>query len=168
VVMAKQIGDIKIRGTIAGITFYRMEGQYYARRQSSLTGKRVKSDPRFRRTMASANRLGRGSQLASKVYRSLPRTEQVYALFKELQRMAMAALKEGWSEEAVLFLLEAHVAKGHTEDRIESVGKRKVMRVKCAPLSTKRLLNKGPISPSQKACRWAYKRGRKPYYVLRE
>lgn len=109
--MAKQIGTIKITGTVAGVTFYRMEGQYYARRKSSLTGKRVKRDPRFRRTMASARRLGSGSQLASKVYRSLPRQEQVYALYKELKSLAIHSLKEGLSEAEVLRVLAQRLAK---------------------------------------------------------
>ena len=109
--MAKQIGDIKIVGTVADLTFYRMEGIYYARKKSSLTGKRVKSDRRFARTMESARRLGRGSQLASKVYRSLPRSAQEYALYKELKSMAVRALKEGCSADTVLALLQQRVHK---------------------------------------------------------
>jgi hypothetical protein len=109
--MAKQIGEIMIVGTVADITFYRMEGKYYARRKTSLTGKRVKRDLRFTRTMESAHRLAKGSQLASKVYRSLPKHEQVYALFKELKSMAMLALKEERSEAEVLRLLQQRVGK---------------------------------------------------------
>jgi hypothetical protein len=105
--MAKQVGEIKIVGTFADITFYKMDGQYYARMKSSLTGKRVKRDPRFARTMASARRLAKGSQLASKVYRSLPRTEQVYARYKELKSVAVLALKEGVSKAEVVVLLQA-------------------------------------------------------------
>ena len=109
--MAKQIGEIKIVGTFADITFYKMDGQYYARMKSSLTGKRVKRDPMFARTMQSARRLGRGSQLASKVYRSLPRTEQVYPLYKELKRIAVLGLKNGKGEDEVMTLLEQRVSK---------------------------------------------------------
>jgi hypothetical protein len=109
--MAKQIGDIILVGTIDDITFYEMEGKGYARHKSSLTGKRVKRDPRFKRTMESAQRLGRGSRLASKVYRSLPRTEQVYALFKELKHIAVLAIKKGKNEEEVMWLLQRHLAK---------------------------------------------------------
>ena len=109
--MARQTGDIIIEGTIDNITFYKMEGKGYARNKTSLTGKRVKRDPRFKRTMQSANRFGRGNQLASKVYRSLPRSEQVYALFKELKRIAILAIKEGKSEEEVLLRLQHRVAK---------------------------------------------------------
>ena len=109
--MAKQIGDIILVGTIDDITFYEMDGKGYARHKSSLTGKKVKRDPRFKRTMESAHRLGRGSQLASKVYRSLPREAQVYALFKELKRIAILAIKEGKSEEDLFALLQQRVRK---------------------------------------------------------
>jgi hypothetical protein len=109
--MARQIGDIFITGTIDDITFYEMEGKGYARRKSSLTGKKVKRDPRFRRTMQSAHRLARGSQLASRVYRSLPRPAQEYALFKELKSMAIRAIKEGRDEAEVLGLLGQHAGK---------------------------------------------------------
>ena len=107
--MAKQAGDIIIIGTIDDITFYVMEGKGYARKKSRLTGKRVKRDPKFKRTMQSAHRLGRASQLASKVYRSLPRKEQVYTLYKELKRIAVLALKEGKGETDVMLMLERKV-----------------------------------------------------------
>jgi hypothetical protein len=61
--------------------------------------------------MQSAHRLGRGSQLASKVYRSLPRTEQEYELFTELKSIAVLALKEGKSVEEVLGLLQQRLVK---------------------------------------------------------
>ena len=114
--MARQIGDIILVGTIDDITFYEMEGKGYARSKSSLTGQRVKRDPRFQRTMQSAHRLGRGSQLASKVYRSLPREEQVYALFKELRRIAVLALKEGKGEKGIMMLLQQHLVKHETRE----------------------------------------------------
>lgn len=38
--MAKQAGDIKLRGTIQNITFYPIGEEYYARKKSSLDGKR--------------------------------------------------------------------------------------------------------------------------------
>jgi hypothetical protein len=119
--MAKQTGDIIIVGTIDDITFYEMEGKGYARRKSSLTGKKVKKDPRFKRTMQSAHRFGRGNQLASKVYRSLPRQEQVYALFKELKSIAILAIKEGKSEGEVMKLLQQRVAKTNRVEKTKAV-----------------------------------------------
>jgi hypothetical protein len=110
-VMVKQVGDIKLTGTVQDITFYGMEGQYYARRKSSLKGTRVTKDPRFKRTMQGAHRLAKGSQLAANLYRTLPRAEQVYALFKELRSLAIRALKAGKSEEEVLKLLQQRLVK---------------------------------------------------------
>ena len=107
--MAKQTGAIIIEGTIDDITFYQMEGKGYARSKSRLRGERVKRDPRFQRTMQSANRFAKGNQLASTVYRSLPREEQVYTLFKELKRTAILAIKEGKEEAEVMMLLRQRV-----------------------------------------------------------
>ena len=138
--MAKQVGDIKIVGTIDGITFYKMEGQYYARKKTSLTGKRVKKDPKFKRTMQSAYRLARGSQLASKVYRSLLRAEQVYALYKELKSIAVMALKEGKREEEVMTVLNQRVRKEPAPVSTSSAVKRKTPRKGPAPYITRPLL----------------------------
>jgi hypothetical protein len=107
--MAKQIGDIILVGTIDDITFYKMDGKGYARMKSRLRGERVKRAKEFARTMQSARRLALGSQLASKVYRSLPRGKQVYGLFTELKSMAVQALKEGKCETEVLERLRLHV-----------------------------------------------------------
>jgi hypothetical protein len=137
--MAKQIGDIIITGTIDDITFYEMDGKGYARHKSSLTGKRVKRDPRFKRTMQSAHRLGKGSQLASKVYRSLPRAEQVYALFKELKRIAILALKEGKREEEVMMLLLQRVRKESARVTSPIVRTKKTGAVRTTPSFTKKL-----------------------------
>jgi hypothetical protein len=137
--MAKQIGEIKIVGTFADITFYKMDGQYYVRMKSSLTGKRVKRDPKFARTMQSARRLGRGSQLASKVYRSLPKAEQVYALFKELKSIAVLALRNGKGEDEVMTLLEQRVSKENGPVPSFGVIKKKTSRKRPTPFFSKSL-----------------------------
>jgi hypothetical protein len=164
--MAKQVGEIKIVGTFDDITFYKMDGEYYARKKSGLSGERVKIAAAFKRTMQSAHRLGRGSQLASRVYRSLPKAEQVYALFKELKRLAVLALKEGVSEAAVLLLLERRVRKEQEPVvRVVERPKKKVV-VKVVPLFRKRLFrllgeNKGMLNPSDKSYS-------EPQLILRE
>jgi hypothetical protein len=164
--MAKQVGEIKIVGTFADITFYKMEGEYYARKKSGLRGERVKRAAAFKRTMQSAHRLGRGSQLASRVYRGLPRAEQVYAVYKELKRLAVLALKEGVSEAAVLLLLERRVRKGHKPEVRVVEGPKKRMVVKVVPLFSKELFcslseNKGKQKTGCKSCS-------EPQLLLRE
>jgi hypothetical protein len=137
--MAKQTGEFKITGTYDDVTYYKMDGEYYARKKSSLTGKKVKRDPRFRRTMQSAHRLARGSQLASKVYRSLPKEKQVYGLFRELKSMAIRTLKDGKGEEEVLKLLQQRLGK-YKDRQVYRVAKQKTTPVvKTTPSFTKLL-----------------------------
>lgn len=81
-------------GTRNGITIYKMWGEYYARSKSSLTGKRVKKDPVFRRTMENANRLGEASRIASGIYRLIPVECRQHALYRQLTGHAMRLLKE--------------------------------------------------------------------------
>ena len=60
--MAKQVGIIKITGTIDDITFYEMGGEFYARMKSSLTGKRFWKDKAFEGSRRSAKALGVASK----------------------------------------------------------------------------------------------------------
>ena len=69
--MATQIGLIQIIGTVGGICFYRMDGKYYPRKKSKLSGERVKSDPVFAETMRYAKRMGSASKIASVIYRQI-------------------------------------------------------------------------------------------------
>ncbi|MDP4263728.1 MAG: hypothetical protein Q8941_14470, partial [Bacteroidota bacterium] len=66
--MAKQAGPIFLSGTIGNVTYYRLHGKHYARLISSLTGKRVKTDPCFRNTMRNATMFGKASKIASTIY----------------------------------------------------------------------------------------------------
>jgi hypothetical protein len=100
--MAKQAGVLKIRGTIAGICFYQLEGEYYARSKSSLSGKRVKQDPVFSETMRYANLLGKASVIGSTVYRSFSKERKSRTLYQKITGRAMKMLKEGWSEELIV------------------------------------------------------------------
>lgn len=103
--MARQIGDIKITGTIGDVTFYRMDGKYYARMKSSLTAKKVKTHPHFALTRMYAKWLGEASKLASEVYRTLPKEERKYAVFCRLKTVAHKLVKEGVVKEEVLNVL---------------------------------------------------------------
>jgi len=99
--MAKQTGPIKITGTIGNICFYEMDGKFYARLKSSLTGKRVKKDPRFRLTMVYADLLVQASKLASCCYRSLPEEERAHPMYRALTGLAMKMLKAGMDPEEI-------------------------------------------------------------------
>lgn len=105
--MAKQAGLIKLTGTIGNITFYKMNGKYYARSKSSLTAKRVKKDPAFERTRMYAQRLGLASKAAVRVYRSLPSQEREVAFYRRMVSKGLQLLKEGCPEELLESALRA-------------------------------------------------------------
>lgn len=100
--MAKQTGVIKITGTIDDVTFYEMNGEYYARKKSSLTREKVKHHHAFALTRVYNRIMGRASSLASSVYRKIPRAERKHAEFRLLTAKAHALLKAGLSEAHVL------------------------------------------------------------------
>ena len=70
--------------------------------KSSLSEKRVKSDPAFKETMRYAELLGRASQIASAVYRGLPKSKRKHGLYRKLTGEAMKLLKDGRTDHEVL------------------------------------------------------------------
>lgn len=99
--MAKQIGPVFITGTIGDICFYKLDGVYYARTKSSLSRKRVKKDPKFRRTMEYATLMASASRIASGIYRQLPAEKRKHALYRVLTGQALRFLKEALDAEEV-------------------------------------------------------------------
>jgi hypothetical protein len=103
--MAKQIGSIKISGTIGGISFYRLYDEHYARSKSTLTGKRVKHDPAFKNTMSYAALLSGASKIASVIYHRLPVEEKCRKKYQEMTGKAMQLLKMEMDAESIIELL---------------------------------------------------------------
>lgn len=99
--MAKQVGIVKITGTIDDITFYEMGGEYYARMKSSLTGKRFWKDKAFEGSRRSAKALGVASKLASLLYRTLPKEEKGRPVFQKLTGKIKFKVLEGMDAEAI-------------------------------------------------------------------
>ena len=93
--MAKQTGPVKIVGTIGNICFYKMEGKYYVRMKSSLTGKQFWKHDAFAGSRRSCKRFAEGNKLASKVYRMIEKEKRAYKLFCFLKKRAVLLLKEG-------------------------------------------------------------------------
>jgi hypothetical protein len=116
--MARQTGDIKISGTIGDICFYQMEGEYYARSKSSLSGKRFWKDPAFEGSRGSAERFGMGNRLASQVYQRLPKDQRKKGLFGVLKSAAIALLKQGRAEAQVLWELQHFLTGKQKENRL--------------------------------------------------
>jgi hypothetical protein len=85
-----------------------MEGKYYVRKKSSLTGKRVKKDKKFRLTMLYAGILAQASKIASSVYRQIPKEERKHPYFRTLTGMAQKLLRKGVLAEEVYEQLYQH------------------------------------------------------------
>jgi hypothetical protein len=92
--MAKQTGIHKITGLMNEISFYQVEGKFYARNKNGLTRKRVLNDPAFTQTMKHAGLLGRASKMASLIYHTLPKEQQNLAKYRMLTGEMMKVLKE--------------------------------------------------------------------------
>lgn len=99
--MSRQKGPVYITGTSNGICYYKLNGQYYARRKSTLSRRRVKRDPRFALTRKYAALLGEASRIAAGVYRLLPRGQKTLPLYRAMTGQAMGMLKRGAGEEAI-------------------------------------------------------------------
>jgi hypothetical protein len=105
--MAKHTGPLQITGTIGGITFYEMDGQFYARSKSSLDGRRVRKDPKFRRTMYEAGEFGKASKAARELYWQMPEEKRKHGMYGSLTGKMRKLLKAGKSpEEAKLALMQ--------------------------------------------------------------
>ncbi|SEN89805.1 hypothetical protein SAMN04488505_11477 [Chitinophaga rupis] len=117
--MPKQKGPVFYTGTRGDACFYKMDGQYYVRRKSTLSGKRVKRDKAFTLTRVYADLLGQASRLAAAVYRCLPREERKHAQYRAMTGEALRMLKEGVVADIISARLEqAYVVK---EEAVVSV-----------------------------------------------
>jgi hypothetical protein len=106
--MAKQIGpNFKVMCK-QNLQFYQMDGKYYVRKKSSLTGRRVKSDKKFRLTMVYAGIMAQASKIASSIYRQIPKVEQNHKYFRILTGMAQRLIGKGVSAEEVYDQLYDH------------------------------------------------------------
>ncbi len=74
-----------------------MFGRYYMRSRSSLTGKRVKTDPAFYNTMKYADLMATASPIASKVYALVSLQHRINNLCRKITGEAITWLKYGWS-----------------------------------------------------------------------
>lgn len=118
--MAKQSGPINVRGTIQGITFYKLGDEYYAREKSSLTRKRVKTDPAFANTRKENDLLALASPTASRVYQQLKPNSMVHQ-YRKLTAEARRLYRQGLKPATVTRRLFEYAEK---EWGLRKVGKK--------------------------------------------
>ena len=103
--MARQAGPLYLTGTIDDITFYKMEGEYFARKKSSLDRRQFRTDPRFARSRQAAHTFGEASQLASAIYGQLPKEARGKGVVNRLTGQVGKLLRKGHTPEEVKTIL---------------------------------------------------------------
>ena len=75
--MARQESIILLRGPVGNLSFYKMNGEYFARKKSGVSGERIKSEPAYARTRENIAEFGQAStssKLLRRAFRELVRT----------------------------------------------------------------------------------------------
>ena len=117
--MGKQKGPLFITGTYNGICYYEMDGEYYFRKASSLSGKRVKRDPSFALTMTYAGILGQAAIIASEVYRMLSPGLRERSIYRAMTSRANQSLKLRTNVEALkALLIEEFITTQHVGNNV--------------------------------------------------
>lgn len=99
--MAKQVGSYRIRGTVDDICFYVREGEWLARKKSSLDRKRFYRDKAFVGSRRSCEALKRASPIASRLYRLLPEGKKGRNVFQWLVGQVKLLVIKGWEEKRI-------------------------------------------------------------------
>ena len=96
--MPKQTSIITLRGTINGYTYFRLKGNYYVKKKSSLNKERFDNDPAFEGSRRIANQTKITAPLAAEVYRELKnkgiKLPGIGKMIAEAGRMLRAGLSE--------------------------------------------------------------------------
>jgi len=132
--MGKQAGPDYITGTVGDRTYYKLNGQYLVRAKSTLSRRRVKRSPAFRRTMEYAGWLAQASKVAAEVYRMIPRERRRVEKYRAMTGMAMKFIKEGMDKAMVKSrLIEKYVlqivAVARVAQKIMVIRPRKVVQI---------------------------------------
>jgi hypothetical protein len=108
--MAKQLGPIFLECTWDDLTFYKMDGKYYARKKSRLTREKVLKHKAFAKTRFYAGRLVTASKIASSIYSDLPLNWRQFWMFRSFTGEAMTMLNnDSTPQEAYDYLWETYV-----------------------------------------------------------
>ena len=127
--MARQIGHIFITGTIHDVTYYKMDGTYYARMKSSLSRKTVLTSPRFTLTRMHANQLAEASRIASQLYRMIPKEQRKVQLYRAIVSQAKILLASGKDKESVSGILSHALFPQSKKIKLKPIKKKPVERI---------------------------------------
>lgn len=78
--MAYQLGDIKFKGRLGDLTFYKQGDSYLAKRKGGVSSKRMATDPALERSRENSTEFGRASAVAKQIRLAM---REVLPLFQE-------------------------------------------------------------------------------------
>jgi hypothetical protein len=99
VIMAKQKGIIKLKGTIGDITFFKSKDGYIAREKSAPSPERVANDPAFQRTRENGAEFGRAGKAGKTLRNAIRPLLQNAADGKVVSRLTKEMMKVVKSDE---------------------------------------------------------------------
>ncbi|AXY74019.1 hypothetical protein D3H65_08495 [Paraflavitalea soli] len=126
--MARLTSTPSFIGTYGPVTVYFMFGKYYMRSRSSLTGKRVKKDPAFRKTMQYAALLAKASPIALKLYAVVPLPNKKHKVRCKITGEVMTWLRYGWSDTDIIEYLAKKYAPPYGGMQVSEEGPVTVLR----------------------------------------
>ncbi|MDA3615531.1 hypothetical protein [Polluticaenibacter yanchengensis] len=91
--MAQQTGIIKLKGSIGGITFYKLKDGYIAREKAVLSRERIANDPNFQRMRENSAEFGRAGKAVKVLRISLKTLLQNTADNKMFNRLTKEMIK---------------------------------------------------------------------------
>jgi hypothetical protein len=122
IIMAQQAGNLRLIGTIDGLTFYKMYGKYYVRTKSSLDKKRILRDPSFEQFRQCSKIFGKASKLAKELYHLFPKENRKHGVFGRLTGEFNLLFREGkTAEEAILLMLKKYLKIEVVKEKKEEI-----------------------------------------------
>ncbi len=94
--MAKQLGIVKLKGTIGGITFYKTKDGFLAKEKSGVDASRIATDPAFQRTRENGTEFGsagKAGKVLRTAFRALLQNVSDSRMVSRLTQSMMAVIK---------------------------------------------------------------------------
>lgn len=78
--MAYQVGDVKLKGRIGDLTFYKQGESFLAKRKGGVSSRRMATDPKFERSRENSTEFGLASAEAKRIRQAI---REVLPLFPD-------------------------------------------------------------------------------------
>ena len=110
--MAKQPGPFLFEGTMGDVTGYKMNGKYYLKTKSEISGRRIRLDERFSNTRRNAKWFGEAVKLAQTIYYEIDRCDRdQHRVWYPLRNRAQELVRKELPQVEILRMLREEFVK---------------------------------------------------------